>query len=86
MHDPPRTRAYLHPIPRRNPPPRVALHHTALSVYFLYGPIGNLIMACASGCQPGRNPSRGFYLIIVSRAEFRRAKRFVFCPQTRCRM
>lgn len=46
MHDPPRTRAYLHPI--RCTAPR----HPALSVYFLYGPIGNLIIVRASGCQP----------------------------------
>lgn len=43
MHDPPRTRAYLHPIHRTAP---------ALSVYFLYEPIGNLIIVRASGCQP----------------------------------
>lgn len=61
MHDPPRTRAYLHPIrraaPRRAAPP---------GVYFLYGPIGNLIIVRASGCQPQALPRWNICPIIIS--------------------
>jgi hypothetical protein len=51
MHDPPRTRAYLHPI-RRAP------RRPASNVYFLYVPIGNLITEFAPGVANPNSPGK----------------------------